>query len=91
MLEILILNSLIIFAVYAMAGEGMIFGSLADRLRLILPIYICKPLFDCPPCMASFWGIVIYICLVNSNYLDLIIYLPTLCGANYIINTILNK
>ena len=42
--------------------------------------YLCKPLFDCPPCMASVWGLIGWFYFVTD--LHLIPYLLILCGLN---------
>ena len=35
-----------------------LFGRASDWLQDRLPLWLVKPLFLCPMCMASFWGIV---------------------------------
>lgn len=48
-----------------------------------LPSYITKPLYDCPPCMGSFWSI------ITSFYfgfsIDLLLIIPATCGLSYIL------
>lgn len=44
---------------------------------------ILKPLFDCPPCMASVWGIPFV--LIQPLSIWSVVYLFALSGINYII------
>lgn len=45
--------------IHALFWEGMIFGFIGAKLDNLLPSYIRKPLYDCPICMAPWWGSVI--------------------------------
>ena len=63
--------------------EGMVFDYL--RFEEILPIklqWIVKPLYDCLPCMASFWTIVL---LQGIHIKSMLI----VCGMNAIIAGVL--
>jgi hypothetical protein len=48
-----------------------------------LPIWLRKPLYDCPPCMGSFWSV------MTSIYfgfgIELLMIIPAVCGMNYIL------
>lgn len=46
--------------------------------------FIFKPLFQCPPCMASVWGMPGFL-LTGYEWYYLPIYLLALCGAVYLI------
>ena len=70
MIELLIINSLIIWGVYASLQEGFIWEYWGNRIRgkhhikgelyhyykYQLPSWIKKPLATCPICMASVYG-----------------------------------
>ena len=72
MIELLIINSLIIWGVYASIQEGFIFDKIGNWIRGFktiylhnslartekdnLPSWIKKPLGTCPVCMASVYG-----------------------------------
>jgi hypothetical protein len=51
--------------------------------------FIMKPLFDCPPCMASVWGIPF--ALLHPLSIWTLVYLFALSGFNYIIMKIISK
>jgi hypothetical protein len=44
----------------------------------------CKPLFDCPPCMASVWGLMGW--FYFAPQLALVPYILALCGVNALIS-----
>ena len=72
MIELLIINSLIIWGVFTSLQEGMIFGRIGNWIRGNhinmfpleftgdeldnLPFWIKKPLATCPICMSSVYG-----------------------------------
>lgn len=58
MLEILLLNALVIAGVKLATEEGML---LHPVIRLPLPVWVKKPLFDCATCMASLWSVPVYL------------------------------
>lgn len=47
------------------------------------PLWVRKPLYDCPPCMGSFWSV------VTSVYfgfgVELLLIIPAVSGLNYIL------
>ena len=103
MIELIAINSLFIFGVYASFQEGMIFESFGNRLeswRTGTPLqrFIRKPLGACPTCMASaygfpiFWG---YYFLSGSSFFIAIItyicYSFALAGLNMIVMAIISE
>jgi hypothetical protein len=46
-------------------------------------VFLSKPLFICPPCMASVHGIYFFILFSNYNLIYLPFYCLILCGLNY--------
>lgn len=90
-----IINSLFIFGLYKITDEDMILEGVGIWLTETLGSYWSKPVINCPPCMASLWGIFGY--LLMSNYLVVCWYLlPVWCiclsGFNYLVSEIvLNK
>ena len=57
---LLIWNALVIIGVWEATGQGMILEKPANWLRGKLGDYWCKPLFLCPVCCASVWGLAFY-------------------------------
>jgi len=77
---VLVLNSLACLGVHCLTREGMILEKVANYIRLYIGEFWCKPLFDCPPCMASVWGLLGWFYLTPS--LAIVPYLLVLCGVN---------
>ena len=57
-----------------------------NKNKTIIEDFICKPLFDCPPCMASVWGVIGWFYFTPD--IALIPYILTLCGVNALVNKI---
>ena len=87
---VLVLNSLVCLGVHVLTRDGMLFAPVADWIRNSLKgvfnisEFWCKPLFDCPPCMASVWGLLGWFYLMPS--LAIVPYLLVLCGVNALIS-----
>jgi len=58
--KLLIWNALVILGVWDATGVGMILERPALWLQSAIGDYWCKPLFLCPVCMASVWGLAFY-------------------------------
>jgi len=76
----LILNSLMIFGVNALFTEGMIFAKLRNKMLLKIKENYLKPLFLCPPCMSSVWGLIGWFVFYNGSIILLPFYCLSLCG-----------
>jgi len=48
-----------------------------------------KPLVLCPPCMGSLHGLILGLLFFGAAPLTIILYCISLCGLNYIIQTLL--
>lgn len=69
----------IIVGIWTLFLEGMLLGWLGDFFHKTLPVFIQKPLYDCPPCMSSIWGTTIWF----ASGGDFIFWVPfclALCG-----------
>jgi hypothetical protein len=61
MLELCLTTSLFCTGIYySFNGKDMIFNSAANILNRDLPEFLRKPIFECLPCMASFWILVFW-------------------------------
>jgi hypothetical protein len=93
------LNSLVCLGVHVATREDMILFPFAQFIKRLsrkvgdyispcsdfnMAYYVCKPLFDCPPCMASVWGLLGWFYLMPS--LAIVPYLLVLCGVNSLIS-----
>jgi len=88
MIELLLLLFLGVawtWGVKCLFSDNMLLESIAVQARMKLPGYVTKPLFDCPPCMASIHGTLIYFALYGGNIWLWGLYCVMLCGLNYIL------
>lgn len=91
----MVLCAFAIIGLHTATDEGMILYAPTEWLFKRIPRWAFKPLFGCPPCMASFWGTLGFVALEPIT-LDL----PTLCvwvayvcgvsGMNKLIYTLIN-
>ncbi len=61
MIETIIITGLSLYALGLMQAEGMLLHGVRvwlDKKRI--PSFLRKPLYKCPPCMASIWGSVVW-------------------------------
>lgn len=78
-----------IAGVWTAFKPGMILGDIGDWLEYYAKLllgkeggeYVCKPLFRCPPCMASIHGTYVWFA-VDGGWWGLVPYCICLCGAN---------
>jgi len=56
----MVLAALVIVGVWNAFNEGMVFDDAGKFLRKRLPKWITFPTFDCPMCMASVWGSIVW-------------------------------
>lgn len=56
----LFIGALVIVGVWNAFDREMILGWLRNLLVKRVPAPVLKPIFDCPPCMASVWGTTIW-------------------------------
>jgi hypothetical protein len=61
LLTALALATAIMGAYSAFQGQGMLLRPLKDTLDQHLPIWLRKPIYDCPVCMSSIWTILYYL------------------------------
>lgn len=82
----LLLSSLIIFG-----GRFILFELLPSKLVEWNEVWprLTKPLYACPPCMASVWGVPLFFGF-GLPLLTLPLFLVCLVGLNHIINEISN-
>ena len=67
MADHLIVIAIVAFVAYGahiVMQEGMILYGLANLLKMVSPKFLHKPLFDCPPCMCSIWGALVWLGMV---------------------------
>jgi hypothetical protein len=56
----LLLNALVILGVWESTSPDMLLGPMAAKVKAAAGETAVKPLFDCPVCMSSFWGLAFY-------------------------------
>ena len=80
-------NILIIYGFNNAYQEGHILGSIPTLINW--PPKLMKPLFFCPPCMASIYGLFGFIYVVRCGYMEWYLYpvwVIMLSGAIVLIN-----
>lgn len=85
MITDILICSLVITGLYATTQSEMIFEGIANRLTLILPYFIQKPLFKCIICMASIWGSIYYFANFDFAIIQYIKFIFAVAGLNTII------
>ena len=74
-----------------MNGEDMLLVQVANFLSSRLAEWICKPLFECLPCMASIWSVVLWLAWQRSLSFTLLVVIPIVCGMNGIVSSIIKN
>lgn len=89
MIETALIIAFVVLFLHATTWEGMVFQIVAEKLHT-LPEWMKKPLYDCPICMAPWWGSVILLlmCLHSGDWLDPLSWLLLVFAAGGI-NTVL--
>lgn len=83
MLSTIVTVALCLWGVSALFDEGMILGKAGEWMVKKFPLYISKPLFFCPACMAGIWGTAFS---VYSGYdiQEWITLVFGVCGLNFL-------
>lgn len=80
----LALACFICVGVWKLFDPKMLLGKLGDFLNALLPKWATKPLYDCPPCMSSFWGAVVWLG-TGSPWQWTPAFILSLCGLNTLV------
>lgn len=99
---LLIVGSCWCWGVFTLFHEGYFLERIGNKLRKfdIFPgnksmqerwigTWYSKPLFDCPPCMASIHGLLISAIYYEWHIYPMGAYMICLCGLNFIVKSIL--
>lgn len=73
----LIINALIILGVWEATAPTQVLGPIAQKIEAEIGTTATKPLFNCPVCMASFWGLSFYFL---GNRFKPLWHVLSLCG-----------
>lgn len=73
----------------AMNGKDMLLVPAANFLSSQLPEWLCKPLFECMVCMASFWTVAYWIVFMRYDWHLILVYIPIVAGINGIISAVI--
>jgi hypothetical protein len=85
MIEVIITISLFTYGIHAMTREGMIFGKVEAYWEANGNPLISKPLTECPPCMAAWWGLIV-VMITPLDLFSSIAAIVAAIGLNYIIS-----
>lgn len=101
MLETIAIGSLCVLGLYSAMGEGMILGFLRNAFEKATDnkvlCHIRPALYECPICMASIWGTVVWviICLHHQDkqLFDASwgVYVFAVAGLNYVLINMVNR
>lgn len=83
MLTTLFVHAFAIMGIYGLFSDGMLLGYFGNIVRFYVGEFWSKPLVDCPPCMASVWGIVPAIIMFGFEPV-VITYTLSLSGLLYV-------
>lgn len=90
MIELLFLTSFWIWGVFTLFHKGFLLARVGDFFCNKVGNEICKPIFACPPCMASIHGTIFYIYfLPNGGFDNWVVFCVALVGINFIIKEFL--
>jgi len=84
-------NCLLIIGLHKITREGMLLEKVGTWSVKYFGSFWSNPITECPPCMASVWGILFYFLFVNAGFLILPFYLVALAGLNYLVMHNLDK
>jgi hypothetical protein len=84
-MEVSIIISCIVFAVWYTMLKGEIFGKLGAWLDKHVPEKLKGPIFDCPVCMVPWYGSIIYWLVWDSDVETWLVRILTSMGLNVII------
>ena len=90
----IIITSLFCLGVYKAFDDGFVFGGIAKWLYKDSPksiTWIYKPLFDCPPCMASFWGLFAFHAFYGLFDWSVIPFIFCVSGLNWLLSSIAER
>lgn len=92
----LIPTALFIWCVHILFQEGHLLENAGKWMEERLPDFVNKPLWMCPICQSSFWGIIGFHALdyffgVHLPYKLLVLYVLCLCGLNTLLSKLTTK
>lgn len=92
MLEKIVITSLCITLIHVSMMEGMVLFKLRQRMDPFFPYWIQKPLYECLPCMCSYWGTILYFWFTGEyNLQGFIVFVLAVGGVNTIISVFINR
>lgn len=95
MIETIFIGSLCVLGLYAAMGEGMILKFLHDFFERItnnkVLRHIRAALYECPICMASIWGTIVWLLLGYWFSMAWVLYVFAVAGLNYILINLVNN
>lgn len=83
MLTALFVHAFAIMGVYGLFSDGMLLGYFGNVIRAYTGEFWSKPLVDCPPCMASVWGIPPALIMFGLDPI-IFVYVVSLSGLLYV-------
>lgn len=87
MIELIAITSLALYATGVLQQEGMLLYPIRQWLdKRNLPYLIAKPLYLCPPCMASIWGSLVWFFVPGQVFcIGWPLFCLAVCGFTYLL------
>ena len=94
MIEFILIIAFSVLFIHSCTWEGMILESVV-KVFWKAPVWIKKPLFECPICMTPWWGsLIIVLSCINSgvwiDWFSWIIIIITAGGINSVLDKFIN-
>ena len=88
---LLIINTFVCRAIFNASSEGNALYFIPKYLGK-LPNWVTKPMYDCPPCMASihWWPYLVFYGLTVDQLKFIPVYILALSGMNVLFNSVIN-
>lgn len=95
MLNTVMLGALCVLGLYAAMGEGMILEKLRQLFEWVTDNkvlqYVRPALYECPICMASIWGTIVWLVIGNSLDSSWVLYVFGVAGFNYVTMNLISE
>lgn len=77
------------WGVHCLFAPKYILYKIGEVIWESVPKWLTKPLFVCPPCMASVHGFLIATAYYDFHLMIIIVYMVCLCGVNFILKELI--
>jgi hypothetical protein len=90
-ITLIIISSMWIMGFHVLFRSGFLLSRAGDYMDTHWSLWINKPLWRCPPCMASVHGTLIFFTLPEQGLLLWVFFIVCLAGFNYFLTQFFNS